>query len=344
MTPTRRARQALRALAAARRAALLLLGLGLALAMLPGGARGQEADPERIQVRILPNAQVHGESYTLGEIAELDGFDVKLLKELAALEIGRSPLPGRSLRLSDGMIRSRLRRAVEDSRLALIVPEQAQVTRAAVRVAGAEIEEIVLARAAAEAGANAEDLRQELSGTIPDAVLPKGELEWQVEPLGRHLASSGERTYLVVARVNGQDAWRTTVRLKQKVYDEVVVAARPLRRNQAIASDDVKLVRRPLTDADPSRVIGSLEQVLGKQARRPIGANELIQTEMLLQPVDVEEGGRVMVVYRTTRVILEVPGVALVNGHVGDFIPVKNLQSGRVIYGIIESGGTVRVN
>jgi len=83
---------------------------------------------------------------------------------------------------------------------------------------------------------------------------------------------------------------------------------------------------------------------VGMQARRPIGQNETIQPDMLLQPADVDEGGRVMVVYKTAQVILEVPGVAMVKGHVGDFIPVKNLQSGRVVYGVIENGNTVRVN
>jgi flagella basal body P-ring formation protein FlgA len=329
-----------RPLLAAKALLALLLGLGLFIAE----ARAQGADPGRTHVRVLPNPHVNGETYTLGEIAELDGFDIKLLKELAALEIGRSPLPGRSMRLNDGMVRTRLRRVIDEEQLVLIVPDRAEVTRAALRVAGAEIEELVLARAAAESGTDPDDLRQELSGTIPDIVLPKGELEWQVEPLGRNIASSGERTYLIVARVNGQDAWRTTVRLKQKVYEQVVVAANPLRRNQVIEAQDVKVARRPLAGADPARVLGSLEEVVGKQARRPIGANERIQAEMLVEPPAVEEGGRVFVVYRTPRVILEVPGVALVNGHLGEFIPVKNLQSGKIVYGVIESGNTVRVN
>lgn len=324
--------------------ALTALVLALALLAFAGTASAQVADPDKVQVRVLPQPEVFGDTYTLGEIAELDGFDIKLLKELAALEIGRSPLPGRALRLSDGMIRSRVRRLVEDARLILVVPERSEVTRAALRIPGSEIEEMVLARAAAEAGASPDDLRQELKGTIPDAVLPKGDVEWQIEPMGRHIASSGERTYLIAARVNGQDAWRTTVRLKQKVYEEAIVAAKAVRRNQTITAQDVKIVKRTFTGNDPARAMGSLEQVVGKQARRPIGQNELIVSEMLLEPHDVEEGGRVIVVFSTSQIHLEVPGVAMVNGRSGDFIPVKNLQSGKIVYGVIDGGNTVRVN
>jgi flagella basal body P-ring formation protein FlgA len=324
---------------------VLVFAIALAVTLLhivPAWA--QVADPNQIQVRVLPHPEVFGDTYTLGEIAELDGFDIKLLKELAALEIGRAPLPGRSLRLTDGMIRTRLRRAVDEARLLLVVPARVEVTRAALRIPGSEIEEIVMAHAAADVGAGSDEVRQELRGTIPDAVVPKGELDWKVEPLGRHIASSGERTYLVVAQVNGQDAWRTTVRLKQKVYEEAVVALKAVRRNQTITGQDVKLVKRTLNANDPSRVMTSLEQVVGKQARRPIGPNELIHPDMLLEPHDVEEGGRVVVVFRTQQIMLEVPGVAMVSGHSGDFIPVKNLQSGKVIYGVIENGNTVRVN
>jgi flagella basal body P-ring formation protein FlgA len=308
----------------------------------PGWA--QSADANRIQVRVLPNPEVYGDTYTLGEIAEMDGFDIKLLKELAAIEIGRSPLAGRGLRLNEGMIRSRLRRAIDDERLELSVPEPAEVRRAAVRVAAEEIEELVLARAAADADADPEQIRQELRGTLSDIVLPKGDLEWQVSPLGRNLTPTGERTYLVVARVNGQDAWRTTVRLKQKVYHEVVMTARPVRRNQIISAEDLKLVRQPLSEAVASELYTSLDQVVGKQARRPAGPNELLTADMVLQPHAVPEGGRVMVVYRTAQVLLAVPAVALVNGRVGDFIPVKNLESGKIVYGVIEDGNTVRVN
>jgi len=325
----------------------LVLALLIALALLAGAARqgwAQNADTGKIEVRVLANPEVYGETYTLGEIAELDGFDIKLLKELSAIEIGRSPLPGRTMRLNDGMIRSRLRRAVEDQRLALSVPEVAEVRRAAMHVAGEEIEELVLTRAAAGTDADADQLRQELRGTIPDVLLPKGDLEWQVSPVGRNISATGERSYLVVARVNGQDAWRTTVRLKQKVYHEVVVAVRPIRRNQTIAAEDVKLLRKPLAETSASGAVTSLDQALGKQARRPVGPNEILTSDMVLQPHAVEEGGRVRVVYRAPGILLEVFAVSMVHGRIGDFIPVKNLQSGKIVYGIIEEGGTVRVN
>jgi flagella basal body P-ring formation protein FlgA len=41
---------------------------------------------------------------------------------------------------------------------------------------------------------------------------------------------------------------------------------------------------------------------------------------------------------------MEVPGVAMVAGQVGQFIPVRNLQSERIVYGIVQKDDTVKVN
>ena len=74
------------------------IGTLLALAAwLP--AFGQERPLERIEVRVLPMAVVAGAEFTLGDVAELDGFDVEAIAKLAQLSLGRSPLPGRTLRL-----------------------------------------------------------------------------------------------------------------------------------------------------------------------------------------------------------------------------------------------------
>jgi flagella basal body P-ring formation protein FlgA len=41
---------------------------------------------------------------------------------------------------------------------------------------------------------------------------------------------------------------------------------------------------------------------------------------------------------------MQVPGVALVSGQVGQFIPVRNLQTGKVVYGVIQQDDRIKVN
>jgi flagella basal body P-ring formation protein FlgA len=58
----------------------------------------------------------------------------------------------------------------------------------------------------------------------------------------------------------------------------------------------------------------------------------------------VPEGGPVMLVYQTSEVRFTSPGVALVPAQVGEFIPVRNLASGKIVYGVVQPNETVKVN
>src|SRR5579863_2990104 len=63
---------------------------------------------DEIVVTVLPSAQVKGDTFTLGEVAEFDGFDMESASALAKVNMGRSPSPGRPMMLSEPMVRSRL--------------------------------------------------------------------------------------------------------------------------------------------------------------------------------------------------------------------------------------------
>ena len=65
---------------------------------------------------------------------------------------------------------------------------------------------------------------------------------------------------------------------------------------------------------------------------------------MVRSPAAITEGSRVQVVYETPLLVMDVPGVAMVSGQVGAFIPVRNLQTGRIVYGVIQKDDRVKVN
>ena len=128
---------------------LMLLGL----LALPAAAQQDSMDAmESVEVRVLPQAEVVGAEFTLGEVAEFDGFDLETLKKLSRVSLGRSPLPGRSLVLSVSFLASRLAEVVPPERLRLHVPPGAQVMRATQRISGREVAEQVLKLAAAQSG------------------------------------------------------------------------------------------------------------------------------------------------------------------------------------------------
>jgi flagella basal body P-ring formation protein FlgA len=326
----------------------LMFSLFLLCFALPGftlPAFAQVRPVQEIDIRILPETEVFGAEFTLGEIAEMDSFDLEALKKLSQVRIGTSPLPGRSIRLSESLIRSRLAAARANPKLKLHVPRGARVVRAGQIVSGKEIAQIVLAQAEKDAKPGGKDeLRQEIVRMPADVVLPKGRLGWLVKLIGNHLVSGGARIYSVQALVDGSVVWKSTVRVRQKIYREVVVAKRPIRRNHKINRADVQMVRKNISAnrADPYLI--SFSQVVGRLTKRPVGKDESLHAGMLHKPADVPEGGRVTVVYQSGTLHLTVPGVAMVQGRAGQFIPVRNLETGRIVHGILQADETVRVN
>src|SRR5574341_862188 len=197
----------------------------LALAAVLAGGRVAPAaaqDPRAIAVRVLPRPEVAGETFTLGDVAEFDGFDVPAIADLAKLPLGRSPQPGRSLPLSETSLRSKLAGHPRAGDVRIEVPKGAVLLRASQAAASADIERRVMEFARKESQLPEEDLKQEVLASVPDVHLPLGKLEWEIALLGKHMAPGGDRTYQVLARVDGREAWRGMVRLRQKVYETVV--------------------------------------------------------------------------------------------------------------------------
>ena len=316
------------------------------LALAVASAAAQSSDLERITVRVLPQAEVFGEQYTLGEIAEFDGFDLEAVAALAKIEVGRSPQPGRALRVSSSYLLSRLRHdsKIDMGRIDLQVPDEASVLRSAQRISTQEIEAVVLRAARATIPPEAGEVQQELETPLGDVLLPKGDIAWEVAPLGSTLGSGGQRSFRVEAKVNGHSVWRNVVRVKQAVFQGVVVTTRPLSRNHRIVAEDVAVVRRDMSQLGAATYLTSADAALGQLTKRPLNRDEPLEASLLEAPVDVREGGRVTLEYRSPSVLLQVPGVALVGARVGQFIPVRNLQSGKVVHGILQPADTVLVN
>lgn len=315
-----------------------LFGIG----SVPNAFAGQ-TPPGRIEVRVVPFAEVTGENFTLGEIAELDGFNAKVMRKLSRIHVGRSPQPGKTISISHAWLTSKLRNW-KDGALRLTVPPGAKVVRAAQKISGAEIENVVTRFAQAEADTLGQgEVKLRVVSPVGDVLVPKGKLNWTVQPVGKHMIPGGNRSYRVVANVSGAAVWEGYVRIQQKVFSQVVVAVRPIRRGQMIEASDLRVERKNISNNRGDVYLVEPEQVVGQQAVRPIGRGETLRAGVVAKPADVAEGGKVVLVYKKGSLVLHAPGVAMVKGKTGQYIPVRNLQSGKIIYGTLQDDETVRV-
>lgn len=152
--------------------------------------------------------------------------------------------------------------------------------------------------------------------------------------------NSGQR---ITARVNCHTpVWSIFVTAQVSQLMNVVTSNRPLARNSVVSSNDVRL-----TEQDVIRMNGdyfvNLADVIGKQARRPIGSDQVINSRMIEAALAVKRGDQVSLESRRGSLVIRTVGVAVEDGNLNQQIRVLNEQSGNEVRAIVIAPGRVQV-
>ena len=100
-------------------------------------------------------------------------------------------------------------------------------------------------------------------------------------------------------------------------------------------------------DQQPNPMPGAIwdrADLVGKVARRTLLPGRPIPSIAVEEPRAVSTGGQVQLVYQQDGLTIVTTGQALQNGYVGQVVQVRNLDSGLVVSGVVQSDGAVRVN
>lgn len=313
---------------------LTYLGRGLiGIFFLLGFALPLQADIDRIDIRVLPEAIVYEDYYTLGDIAELDGFDIETIQKLAKVQVGRAPMPGRSFLITRGQIQNRIQNRFPKHHLKLIMPSRPMVSRASIKISGQELQEIVL-NEVKKHYTHYQDVRFQIKSTLRDVFIPKGDASYSISRIGDTMKVGGYSSWMLKLMLDGKEAKKILVRIKVNVFDDVVVAKDRIRKGSKITESDVTTIKKNISkkrrgfESDP-------EIIVGKHARRDIFRNETIEPKLFEKPMIVAKGDHMKIVYRTPNLYLTNLAMALKSGRKGDIIPLRTLKSKKTIYAVI---------
>ncbi len=359
--------------------------LGFLLGAVPYLALAAQPFPatqSAIQIRLFNHAKVAGPNYTLGEIAEIGGADLRLANQLQTASLGRSPKPGSEARLSSIILRRKIQRIAPGVAIDLKIPQQVIIQRAYQSIGGDEIaaravqylQATSLNKAPTKAKAKRmhnvryanpvgraaiksinpgkafkAHTRMWEAVSIPStARLPLGRLTWQFYAPQRVQARNSIQIVRVgvTILVNGKRAFSTGVGLQQKQVFHTTTVKHPIAAGEVLQAKDLErvilLAEHPPTNLN--QMVGP-QKAVGRKALRTILPGQQVRRAWLAsvkQPL--KAGQRVTLSYRKPGVRFTSLGVSLAGGKLGAFIPVRNLQSGKVVYGIVEAGQVVRVN
>lgn len=300
------------------------------------------AATETIRIVLAPNATVTGESISLGEVAQILGGDTAQTQTLSAIEVGRAPVPGQALLLHSSQVEGRLRQnGFDPAQLRISDSGPVRVLRGHESVSGDQISAAVLKYIQKHAPWQAEQMKIRPIEYNQDHRVPPGKVSMQVTA-PKHVDWLGAVPFRVNLLVDGNIVQRTRVSAYIEVWQDVVLAAKPLGRNQPITMDDLRMETMNIARV-PANAIFRLDQVLGQRANRPIAINSVLRSDQVVLPPVVRRGDVVQLLAESAMLRITTQAIAQENGGVGETIRVVNVRSKKNVHAQVVDAQTVRV-
>ncbi len=292
-------------------------------------------------IRVRLSGEVQGNTFTLGEVAEIQSREARLKAKLLGLNLGTSPLPGCTRLLNRGDIIVKLRGAgIDETTLEIEAPLQFQVARARNEVSS----ERVIAEAAAVARAKTRDYPE--ASLIPDPlpslfILPSGKISLETGTL-RGTVENGTLNVPVLLKADGKTVQTVDVTLRVKRKMRVLIANRTLEPNDILGADDVSLAVVELPNGFV-RPMTATREAVGKKVKRRVLADAPISGANVESPPLIAANDRVTLEYAVGLVSVTVTGVARQAGLAGDLIRIYLPDTKKEVEAFVVSRGTVRL-
>lgn len=140
----------------------------------------------------------------------------------------------------------------------------------------------------------------------------------------------------------GRSPWTVHIPVDIKVFKKVVATQSPLPRNHMLSRTDLQLAEKDVTNLRNGYFI-SIAKLDGKQLKRSLPIHGVITPNMVVLPMAVKRGDEVMILAKKGMLTVRSPGIAMVDGRVGQQIRVRNTSSKRIVKAEIIKKGLVKI-
>ncbi len=292
-----------------------------------------------LQVHLPREVTVQGNLLTLGQISVLRG-DAALAAAVAQVGLGQLSAPGQKAILDRATILSRL--ASQG-----IASEQVRLTGAEA-VAVRRQQKLISSEEFIEAGKTF--LRQHPPGpsiceTIPtvkpkDLVLPGQATDLQVTPRFVRTGARGFVMVQIAVTTDGKECGVREIPFRLKYQHRRAVTAKEVPEGTALTPENVKVETVVSDEPEPA----TWRPPYGLVAVRPLAAETEIRSEMAgpaQSPVVVLRNETVVIRMQRPGLLVTATGLVLQEARAGEYVKVRNTDSGRVISCKVNADGTV---
>ena len=305
----------------------------LLLMFLPAVSHGSE---DVISISLKSAAEVTGGKVFLADIADISGGNDDVIKMLSEITVCHSLSPGPGKMLLHRDIETELLKNHINLRYVRIDGErQVVVSRKSTEVTSEELKEVVLDYVYEHMPWEKDDVVFEFTRVLPDISLPDEDVEYSVTRVGgsRYV---GFNQFVLRIFSNGELKQRFVVGIDIRVFKDVVVSSRQLRRSSIIRSEDVEVQKRELKDTNKTPFL-FVSEVVGKRLRTSVPANRILHQSSVEEAPVIARDQYVTIRGKKGAVCVTTRGRAIEEGKTGEFIQVKNLGSGKIVIARVTS-------
>ncbi|MGE0115397.1 MAG: flagellar basal body P-ring formation chaperone FlgA [Steroidobacteraceae bacterium] len=155
-------------------------------------------------------------------------------------------------------------------------------------------------------------------------------------------ASIGSRVTIGVRCTQGTQ-WTVYVPVSIESEAPSLILNKALARNAAVTAQDVEIRVQRLPGLGSTN-LRSVAELDGKRLKRDLPAGTILNPAMLQPEILIHRGQQVTVVAKMAGIEVRSQAVALGDGSINSRIRVKNLNSAKVVEGLVDNSNMVRVD
>ncbi|VAW94145.1 hypothetical protein MNBD_GAMMA22-2161 [hydrothermal vent metagenome] len=144
-------------------------------------------------------------------------------------------------------------------------------------------------------------------------------------------------------RCNKQHSWTIYLRAHITMQQNIVLSKRFISRGTVINKDDLVIENIKISNAN-IQFFHLKKNIIGKVAKRSIASGKVISATALKLATIIKRGQQVVIIAKTSGIIIRTKGKALSDGAKGQIVKVKNSRSKRELQATVIAPNMVKVN
>jgi len=148
---------------------------------------------------------------------------------------------------------------------------------------------------------------------------------------------------VIGVKCQSETQWTVYVPVTIKLYRTVVVAARPLNANRLISASDIKLAEIDISTLRKA-YFKEPKLVIGQQLKYPLAMGKVLSANNVRPQKIVRRGETITLIAEAGSMQVKMTGMALSDAVLGEKIRVENSSSKRIVEGIVDAPGQVKIS